>query len=429
MLNKEIKHIFIVRALTLSLILMNSLLLCAQYSDIPNHHFIIAVDGAMPSYSSILQSDNTRKLLENELVNLGISKNDYFSVVSYQIDLGNPNFGNFAWIAIDSNGEKLSWRKYGAGLSDIGDWGYITGRQHSERCQISNNKASFQSGSKPYCIKASYNNEDRGANETYILMLTDEKVNGINNNYVYEWKNLSTSYGSRIEKYREQVFKTISDLNEDFNCDDECKKVQIANVSTEPFVLVAYKIKPRAIPNIYNVTNMPSRLPVKRIKGGYCFNLNLHNLTPKYAVKKLELSINRGELKFVGDSSYIDAVIDRSLLNEGDTIVLKAWVQFLDKNYNGVVFSPYLNNKELSVAQAVTFEDDAKIFGKIQLNDMFWWFYPNDIENAVIIWDVILILISIVVICIIAYMVFNRITLYIPCNDKIKIKKIDGSYN
>ena len=94
-------------------------------------------------------------------------------------------------------------------------------------------------------------------------------------------------------------------------------------------------------------------------------------------------------------------------------------------------YKTYINNdaKVGNTISSNTLISLADMYGKIQLNDMFWWFYPNDIENAVIIWDVILILISIVVICIIAYMVFNRITLYIPCNDKIKIKKIDGSYN
>lgn len=76
-----------------------------------SRHFIIAVDGAMPKYTYELSRPSTKTYVE-QLLNdyFGYNEKDYLSVVTYQIDLSTPNFNDFAFVPVDSNGKHISWR-------------------------------------------------------------------------------------------------------------------------------------------------------------------------------------------------------------------------------------------------------------------------------------------------------------------------------
>lgn len=100
------------------------------------------------------------------------------------------------------------------GFSALGDWASMVAIQHNRLVGI--NKASFQSAAKQYILKAVQQNSNIGTNETYIILLSDEKVNGVDDNYQLEWNNISTSKGSRIAPYREEVFSKLKILINDF---------------------------------------------------------------------------------------------------------------------------------------------------------------------------------------------------------------------
>ena len=408
----------------------------AQLSNTINRHFIIAVDGAVPNYTDILQSSKVRNAVEEVLCGFKISDKDYVSIVSYQIDLLAPNFETFVWSPEAKSGKKILWRALPSKkLSEFGDWANIVAGQHAQKCGISAYKASFQSAVKPYILKRVQSKGSICVNETYLLMLTDERVNGTDDNYQYEWKNISTVPGAKLKEMEDSVFQTISSINRMFQYESikvlNQNKVILADGFMNPFVLVGYKINPTSIPAIQSIANIPAQLPVQKIRGGYRIKLYLEPFSDKYSIEQIELTINKNNKTFIGNVSSIEAFIERSQLSEGDTITLRTWVKFKDGIYNGLIMNPYDKQYRdgLTIKQAVVFKDDTKIFGKISMIDALWWWYPNDIQSAVIVWDVLIILVFIVFVCIMAYKIFNTITRYIPSNDKIKINKINGNHN
>lgn len=305
----------------------------SQVEDVSNRHFIIAVDGAMPTYTNSLMSNSTKGCVERVLKKLGASESDYITIVSYQIDLRNPNFENFAWVPYgsqtddssqihtnqsspktkhnsnykeqrgkvmvhDEKGKKIIWRKYKENLSDFGNWGNIVAYQHSYHCHISNYKASFQSAAKPYILKATACNkgevangsyvDTHSANITYLIMLTDETVNGLDDNYQYEWNNISTSEYANIAHLRDTVFSTLKKINKAYRYESvkvfNKDKIELAHISHSPFVLAVYKVAPVEIPSAQSVTNIPSQLPIKKVRGGYRFGMSLSS-NSKYSVR------------------------------------------------------------------------------------------------------------------------------------------------
>lgn len=408
----------------------------AQLSHTINRHFIIAVDGAVPNYTHILQNDQTRNTVEAVLRGFNISDKDYVSIVSYQIDLFSPNFETFVWSPETKNGKKILWQVLPSKkMSEFGDWANIVAHQHSQKCAISAYKASFQSAVKPYILKRVQSKGNICVNETYLLMLTDERINGTDDNYQYEWKSISTVPGARLKDMEHSVFQTISSINRMFQYEPikvlNQNKVILADGFKNPFVLVGYKINPTSIPAIQSIAHIPAQLPVQKVRGGCRIKLDLEPFSDKYSIEQIELIINKNNKIFIGNASSIEAFIERSQLSEGDTITLRTWVKLNDGIYNGLIMNPYDKQYRagLTIKQAVAFKDDTKIFGKISMIDALWWWYPNDIQSAVIVWDVLIILFFIIFVCVMGYKIFNTVTRYIPSNDKIKINKINGNHN
>ena len=53
--------------------------------------------------------------------------------------------------------------------------------------------------------------------------------------------------------------------------------------------------------------------------------------------------------------------------------------------------------------------------------DFLWWFWADDVQAIVIFWDVVFILLFAIIICVLTYRGFKRVTAYVPNNDSIKI--------
>lgn len=394
-----------------------------------NRHFIVAIDGAMPKYTYELFKTSTKEYVENLLNKyFDYNKKDYLSLVTYQIDLSNPDFNRFAFVPQLSNGNRAAWiQQSEVDFSALGDWASMVAIQHNRLVGI--NKASFQSAAKQYILKAVQQKTNLGTNETYIILLSDEKVNGVDDNYQLEWNNISTSKGSRIAPYREDVFSNLKTTNQRFLFEPikfyGQYKHEFAHISKEPFVLAVYKVRPTIIPSIQSIANIPAQLPFKKVRGGYAFDLDLSAIDPMYSVIKTELTLNDKNKKYSIKGCKQTQTIDKQLLSEGDTVTFKVWLNYKDGIYNGLVMNPYDEDykKGLTITQSVVFKDDAKIFGKITMPDFLWWFWADDVQSIVIFWDVVFILIFIIIICFIAYKLFRMMTLYIPKNKYIYLVK------
>ena len=381
----------------------------------------------MPKYTNELLKTSTKDYVENLLNKyFDYNKKDYLSLVTYQIDLSNPDFNRFAFVPQLSNGNRAAWiQQSKVDFSALGDWASMVAIQHNRLVGI--NKASFQSAAKQYILKAVQQNSNIGTNETYIILLSDEKVNGVDDNYQLEWNNISTSKGSRIAPYREEVFSKLKNINKRFLFEPTKfygqYKHEFAHISKEPFVLAVYKVRPAIIPSIQSIANIPAQLPFKKVRGGYAFDLDLSAIDPMYSVIKTELTLNDKNKKYSIKGCKQTQTIDKQLLSEGDTVTFKVWLNYKDGIYNGLVMNSYDEDykKGLTITQSVVFKDDAKIFGKIAMPDFLWWFWADDVQAIVIFWDVVFILLFIIIICIFAYKGFKTVTAYIPNNDSIKI--------
>lgn len=160
----------------------------------------------MPKYTNELLKASTKDYVENLLNDyFEYDKNDFISLVTYQIDLSNPDFNRFAFIPLRSDGLPASWiQQDKVNFSSIGNWANLTVNQQNRFVGL--NKASFQSAAKQYIMQAVKQKSQVVANETYIILLSDEKVNGIDDNYQLEWNNISSALGSRIAPCKDEVF-------------------------------------------------------------------------------------------------------------------------------------------------------------------------------------------------------------------------------
>lgn len=402
-----------------------------QWNERLNRHFIVAVDGAMPKYTNELLKPSTKNYVENVLNNyFGYNEKDFLSLVTYQIDLSNPDFSRFAFVPVDNQSKKIAWKKQSkVDFSLYGSWAYIAAIQQSKF--VGSNKASFQSAAKQYVLQAVKQNSDIVANETYIIMLSDEKVNGVDDNYQLEWNNISTSHGSRIAYYKDEVFSFLKNTNQRFQFEPvkiygQYKHI-FAHIAKEPFALVVYKVRPTTIPSIQSITNMPAQLPFKKVRGGYAFDIDMTSVNALYSISKIELLLNDKKKLYTSKGCKLTQTIKKEFLTEGDTATLKVWVDYKDGMYNGLDMNPYDEEyrKGLTITQSVIFKDDAKIFGKIAMPDFLWWFWADDVQAIVIFWDVIILLLVIMIVCFIAYRCFLSVTTYTPQNNVIKIRKCE----
>ena len=148
------------------------------------------------------------------LENNSFSKNDYLSFVSYSLNMNSPDFNQFATVAKDSSGKQIKWAQYKNVNEAINqltpNWYDITIGHHLHN----NGKvASMQSIAKQYVLKAVTSTKNV-ADETWLLMITDDLVNGVGNNYANEYNTVATA-GNYLafDKSRNDVLNLVGDFN------------------------------------------------------------------------------------------------------------------------------------------------------------------------------------------------------------------------
>ena len=155
-------------------------------------------------------------------------------------------------------------------------------------------------------------------------------------------------------------------------------------------------------------------------------NATPHSLNEKYSISHVEIDDARGNLLAQSDDGSLDVLLKSKQIKVGDTICVKMSLRFNDGLYDGVIISSENPRfKEgMTIKQAIKLQDEAKVMGLLPLSDFFWWWFPNDVFTAVMIWDLIFLLALIALIGYILYKLFVKINSYIPSNENIKIKKI-----
>lgn len=450
-----------VKLLYVLLLLFAANICKAQLADKINRHFIVAIDVVPAScYRSVLQSTTSRTAIEKALRTFDINEDDRVTIVTFGINLSNPDFGNFASIP-NGKGIKLLWRSVSnADLSIFGDWKDIAYHQHHNLMDRHNGKgfdklASFQSGAKPYIMEKAQatwndNGETMGANETILLMMSDQVVNSIGNRWEDEWAEMSSVADARMDSYFPKVQAFIKSANETLYFNEikigNRDYWQIAsgyskNGKNLPYTIKAYKLKIAPKP-LQAISSIPTPLTVKRVRNGYELPMDIASIASIdscYAIERMELEIVRTGKKIdiynsnnnkTRPISEIDGSklikIEKSDFHDGDEVKIRAWVRYNDGTYNGIVMNPYDPQYmgAMTIPQTIRLNEDAKILGVMPLGDFFWWWYPNDIFAAVMVWDLIILVIFIFVVGLILYRCFVAINHYKPSDDALKITKI-----
>ncbi len=297
---------------------------------------------------------------------------------------------------------------------------------------------SMQSLAKPYSVieTRSQKSSDALANRTFLYVITDEVVNGTDDNYRQEWINASTCYGANYSMFNnisDDVFSTLQTFNEEFkflqiqlNRDNSTMgKIPISTDGI--YKIVPYEVVSVDRPSVYAITNMPSPLPLQRVKGGFLLKIDTHSLFEKYIIRNLSILTSDGQLLGSSDSGKLELFVPSEKVNVGDVINLSLTVILKDGLYDGVIISPTNTRYQdgMLVNQVVKTQNEAKILGILPLSDSFWWWFPNDIFSAVMIWDLLILLILIFIVGYIFYKCFVKINTYNPANDKIKIRKTE----
>ena len=418
----------------------------AQTQDSLRSHFIIAVDVAYGNTAPLhfIQSPVVRDYLFNLLEVNGYDGKDYLTFVSYALNLSNPNFDTFVSLATDLNDKPILWRKYENALlakNKFGaNWGNITVSHHQKFIQGAP-IASMQSLAKEYILKTtSLQNQDVICDETILLMITDEIVNGVDNNYVNEYNNISTlgcSSSYKFRKLKQQVFDYVEKCNSSYRFQRAKLKCingltysdgdsyftfnnvgpQITNLK-----IVPYRVLPTKSPAIQTITNIPSLIPFRIVKGGYKLKLDVKMLDKMFEFGSLDLVLPNSRHKI---ANHEELFISHEELSDGDSIALELEVLYKDGIYNGITMSPsnptYKNWMTLNTEFRL--QQDAKIMGIIPLKDGLWWFFPDNVRMAIVTWDIIIILVFIMIICYVAFGIFRRITRFTPSNKDISLNK------
>lgn len=389
-------------------------------------HYIVAFDQSVGKYSSDYQTPSVLSKLDRVLVDNGFdSKRDFVSIVGYTMELGRPSLSRYVRPYTDVEGDKIIWRNIGDGSlrKMFPKWPAGQPSLNPGAAPF----ASLQSLAKPYIVMATAERKDTttSVDRTVLLLVSDEIVNGTDDNYAQEWSNVSTINGADYSAMRglsNTAFAMARNFNEEFKFIQIPIKQGKRDVTRIPisydgmYKIVPYEVISAEKPSIHSVTDLPSPLPLQRVRGGFRVNVDARSINPKYSITGIEVTDTRGNIIGRSKTGRFDFVIPSGNVHLGDTLGVKMSLLLKDGLYNGSRISsdnPRYSGG-MSVRQVVHLQDEAKILGILPLSDFFWWWSPDDIYTAVMIWDIIIILLFITVVLFIGYRVLKRIATYVP---------------
>ena len=404
-----------------------SIKMYAQTDETIRKHMIIAVDrypDKGKNYKKTLEE--TPQLIINSISklanNIGMTKSDYVSMVIFSLGTKDSSLDKYATCGI-VNGKQLLWNKY-TSFSDIFGAGNKNWNSIIDSHENDGSPFSMLTGAQMYSFKACKNNEYL-ANKTYLLMVTDNQYNG-NGDVDAEFVHFMQQGASRNLK-REEFRNTCISIAQDYNFIYVCDETVIDH-NMYPYKVTLFEVRPSSSFSLNTVVNYPANLGLKRIKGGYVISFEYQLTSKDYELSRFDVEIHHSnddnkEKATCYNGNLVECRVNSSDIR-GDSIVitLKGWLHKLDKTYNSAMLNPYdpaFSN--LSITQTLPLKDEYKIFGMLPLYDFFWWWYPNDLHMAVLLWEAILMPILILLVLAIGYYLLLKVTRYEPTDSSIKI--------
>ncbi|MGN0222918.1 MAG: hypothetical protein ACI4AM_02705 [Muribaculaceae bacterium] len=388
-----------------------------------NRHFIILFDELVGTAYRFVPHQTLLTKTEQCLNTLGYrAESDYVSVGGYGLNLGDPNFDSFINVYSDSKGEPISWR----GLNDVKELGSLmTWVPQTARWQGVSSPGSMQSLAKHYGLMAfkRAENEENLADETYVILITDEVINGSVDSYQDEWDLAKIYNVPKFNSIREKVFSTVDGFNRWLDFDLIEPKVVLSSTYKNPYVIATYRVRPKLEPAIGASVVLLTQ--VRRSRGGYNVGFLYPMENASYRVGEVHFNDNLADdyaLQVSDDAQWVNL---RPESRDIDSLVVTVDVHFVDGYYNGIRFSglnPHYYG--LKIKQKMMMFDEPKILGFFHMPNLLWWWFPNDIYAAVHVWDLIIILIILVTVCYAFYKVFVRITTYKPKLKNIEITNL-----
>lgn len=376
-------------------------------------HVIVAFDRAIPNYEYTYRDVRTLSMIDDFIRQEIRFDNLFISVVGYSMNGGYPDIDDFVVLYTDRENNSVLWQNYDSLREIFPYW------PKGEPNIMSNyyRPGSMQSLAKPYCVmETAVKDVNYVADATFVIFVTDEKVQGVDDDYNREWEEMSWYNKGAYEKIHDGVFKKLQQFNETYRFEFRDRKM----IDRE-YVIASYELLPAVQPSIYSVSDLPSPLPIKRVRGGFTLACKVESHVTHYEVKDWAVYSSIGSL-FKRDSGG-NLFINSNDLKDGDTLEVRMIMRMSDDLYGGFLLSRR-NCAGMALKQKVKLQDEAKVLGIMPLSDSFWWWFPNDVMTAVMIWDLLILLALIAITVFVFYIIFVIINTYHPNNNDIRLKKI-----
>ena len=396
------------------------------------HHVIICFDQQVGSYNRYLNDDNGLKNLLKKIIcekDPLLRDGDYYSFLTYEEGNLDCTLKNYAQPA-HRNSEELIWRTY-KGFDEMfsGSWSNIA----NGHTPVSGQAYSLQTAAKSYCL-ARARKEEKFANRTYLVMITDDAYNG------------NDDFNKEFHKMIDVGEPRMSDLNR-FNELEKaflsnCRRIasfyrfdympQYETIINGSFMfnykIMVFEVLPSSTFNLASVVDFPANLGLKRVRGGYLLDFEYQSTDSVYYINKFNVSIKNRKGNVVeqysnkGDGKVYVKLKSRDLNSDSVEVIIDGWLRQMDGIYNGLEMSPKdPNYSRLTTTINLSLKNETKILGLIPLYDFMWWWFPNDLTAAVLIWDLLAIVIFGAIVCYFAYKLLVRFSAYNPTNNNIRI--------
>lgn len=415
----------------LLLVLTLMIPVCAQDAFGLSTHYILSFDRAVPIYKDCYLSNSVLSKLSAALVNDGANpEKDFLSVVGYSFDMDHPSIQKYVVPYTMDDGSHLIWNKV-----NTFDLPRILKSGEKGLPHLSGKIASAQLFSKQFSVMQTMvdsADSTRFADRTILLVITDELTNG-SKDYRKEWKDISeTGNYAVFSQIKNLVFNKLNRFDEQFRI----VNIEFGGISSDgvtvalgglyPYKIIAYEVVPTEKPSIHSVTDFPSPLPLKRVRGGYKVDIYSSSLYDKYSISDISIFNAEGKVLNKNEGGKLAFVIPLDEISPGDTLTTSMTLRLNDGLYNGALISG--KNRKYSdgmtAMQIVRVQDDAKVLGLFPLWDFFWWWSPEDIFTAVMLWDLIIALILIIGLTLTVMCLIKRFAAYEPSSEIITIHPI-----
>lgn len=396
------------------------------------YHYIIAFDQSIGKYRPYYLDKSLLETLDNLLAsNYFNGERDYLSMVAYTLEAGRPSMERFVRAYNDMEGEILWIHPGDKGISKrFSEW-----PSGQPLLDLSAQPfGSMQSLAKPFAIMETVRleNSHQKADKTILLIVSDEVINGLDDNYAQEWRNISTIPGADYKAFNLQsveIFNKVKDFNEEFNFIQtpllygNKKSEKISLSSDGVYKIVPYELVSTEKPSVHSITDLPSPLPFQRVKGGYSLSLDSLYVAPYHKFMELTILSMKGDTLVNSHNPQGNFFVPSRLLSNGDSVRIHMNIALNDGMYNGMLMSP--NNPRypgLEQRQKVRLANDYQILGFIPLADWMWpnW-WRNDMFTVILVWDIIIIGILIGILLYIGYKALKKWATYVPHDKNVKI--------